>query len=190
MPSRSLGVILRKERRSDVNPQHVARFESSPSLRTRSDSSHQSKRDLLVFVFLLPSRLLLLFVKEFDHKREQKAYLLTNAYRDEEDDENDRQRRQEIIRQTHQIQREIGHQVGTIEKFNERKKQEYEKKQNSPNNSKPVHLLLSSMSLAVLALNQPPRALSPTSAAERAFRIAALMEKYSSKRQNSTAKPH
>lgn len=79
--------------------------------------------------------------KEFDHKREQSSYLLTNDYRDAEDDENDRHRRFDIIRQTRQIQREIDHQVGAIEKRNERKKQELEKKLNSPLNRKSIDLL-------------------------------------------------
>ena len=47
-------------------------------------------------------------------------------------------RRFDIIRQTRQIQREIDHQVGAIEKRNERKKQELEKKLNSPLNRKSI----------------------------------------------------
>jgi hypothetical protein len=39
------------------------------------------------------------------------------------------------MRQTRQIEREIGHQVGMIDKINERKQQELQKKQTSPTKS-------------------------------------------------------
>lgn len=44
----------------------------------------------------------------------------------------DRHRRHEKMRQARQIQREIDHQVSMIDKMNERRKQELEKKQNPP----------------------------------------------------------
>ncbi len=58
--------------------------------------------------------------------------MLTNSYQDEETFENERHRRHDIMRQTRQIQREIDHQVGMIDKINERKQLELHKKQTSP----------------------------------------------------------
>ena len=52
-------------------------------------------------------------------------------YQDEETFENERHRRYEMMRQTRQIQREIDHQVGLIDKLNTRKQQELQKKNTS-----------------------------------------------------------
>ncbi len=55
---------------------------------------------------------------------------------DEETFENERHRRHDIMRQTRQIQREIDHQVGLIDKLNERKQQELQKKTPTTTTSK------------------------------------------------------
>ncbi|UJR24806.1 hypothetical protein I4U23_006181 [Adineta vaga] len=67
--------------------------------------------------------------KDSEYKREQSAYLITHDYDDEEAFENERHRRFAKIRQTHQIEREIGYQVGSIDKMKERKEIEAHKKQ-------------------------------------------------------------
>jgi len=68
------------------------------------------------------------FPKDSEYKREQAAGLFNDSYQDEETFEYERHRRFNIIRQTHQIQRDIDRQVGLIDKLNVRKQQELQKK--------------------------------------------------------------
>lgn len=123
--------------------------------------------------------------QDFEYKREKSSYLITNAYRDEEDDEADRHRRHEKMRQTRQIQREIDHQVNMFDKMTERRKQELEKKQNPPISLRNYSTSLSSSS------NSSTSSSASFDDPERRFRTAVLMEKYSSKRINQpTTKTH
>ncbi|CAF1182847.1 unnamed protein product [Adineta ricciae] len=118
-------------------------------------------------------------VKDSEYKREQSAYLLTNDYDDDEAFENERHRRFTKIRQTHQIEREIDHQVGLIDKMKDRREAEAHKKQVAttrsfiatlPPPSKPSPSASSSSSLA------------PAAKTERIRRSVQIKEKYSTEK--------
>ncbi|CAF1154882.1 unnamed protein product [Rotaria sordida] len=121
------------------------------------------------------------FMKDSEYKREQASSLLTDSCQDEEVFENDRHRRFEKMRQTRQIQREIDHQVGMIDKLNERKQQEIQKKQ------KPTTTTTTTPRSYLTSLSS---SLSTTSSSvtDRANRGGTATEKYTTTKHTSDGK--
>ncbi len=105
-----------------LSSKKISRLEKEAILRSKVGFHLHFLHYIILFIFSI-------IKKDFDYKREQASHLLTNSYQDEESFENERHRRHDIMRQTRQIQREIDHQVGLIDKIGERRELETLKKQ-------------------------------------------------------------
>ncbi|CAF0933174.1 unnamed protein product [Rotaria sordida] len=126
----------------------------------------------------------ILRAKDSEYKREQASSLLTDSCQDEEVFENDRHRRFEKMRQTRQIQREIDHQVGMIDKLNERKQQEIQKKQKPTTTTTTPRSYLTSLSSSLSSSSST----TSSSVTDRANRGGTATEKYTTTKHTSDGK--